>query len=75
MSPYFVIFLINDSEVIFLVIRVYISLKEFMIALLIGMSVVLLIMYIKRYSKVSNKHPYNFMHINKISFALLMMFC
>lgn len=48
MSPYFVIFLINDSEVIFLVIRVYISLKEFMIALLIGMSVVLLIMYIKK---------------------------
>ena len=26
-------------------------------------------------SCASHKHPYNFMHINKISFALLMMFC
>lgn len=48
MSPYFCDIFNNDSEVIFLVIRVYISLKEFMIALLIGMSVVLLIMYIKK---------------------------
>lgn len=48
MSPYFCDIFNQRLGSHFLVIRVYISLKEFMIALLVGMSVVLLIMYIKK---------------------------